>query len=371
MPNPVSVQLEFGHSIAFNSRNCSCCSGSSLSTACESGRQAVDRDFRHGKGECSLQNDHFVSSVSVPFPNLAVICGSVAILAYGTAPGAGDKQPISASPLRVLRFFQILRMIRMDRRGGSWKLLLSVVWAHRQELFTTVYIGFLGLISCSFFMYLAEKDYNKKIRNYPDALWWGVITLCTVGYGDTVPTTWAGKIIAAFCAVVGISFFALPAGILGSGFALKVQQNQRQKHLIRRRVPAATLIQCLWRCYAADPESTSVATWKMHTKSPRNATLFGRFSTIKRRGVHAPLTQTNSLPHASNGAAMLKRDQSYSIGLDCCADMEVTTVATRPLTSNSINDKTACIFSPNRSAFGLFISNNDSLEADSSSIREE
>ena len=55
-------------------------------------------------------------------------------------------------------------------------------------------------------------------------------------------------------------------GILGSGFALKVQQQQRQKHLIRRRVPAATLIQCLWRCYAADQYSTSIATWKCHMK---------------------------------------------------------------------------------------------------------
>lgn len=53
-------------------------------------------------------------------------------------------------------------------------------------------------------------------------------------------------------------------GILGSGFALKVQQQQRQKHMIRRRQPAATLIQSLWRCYAADEHSVSIATWKIH-----------------------------------------------------------------------------------------------------------
>lgn len=53
-------------------------------------------------------------------------------------------------------------------------------------------------------------------------------------------------------------------GILGSGFALKVQQHQRQKHLIRRRVPAARLIQCMWRHYAAIPESCSIATWKVY-----------------------------------------------------------------------------------------------------------
>lgn len=53
-------------------------------------------------------------------------------------------------------------------------------------------------------------------------------------------------------------------GILGSGLALKVQQQQRQKHMIRRRQPAAKLIQSLWRCYAADEMSMSIATWKIH-----------------------------------------------------------------------------------------------------------
>ncbi|XP_068916386.1 potassium voltage-gated channel subfamily KQT member 1-like isoform X3 [Tenebrio molitor] len=173
-------------------------------------------------------------------------------------------QVLATSALRGLRFFQILRMVRMDRRGGTWKLLGSVVYAHRQELITTLYIGFLGLIFASFLVFLAEKDVNKNFSNFAQALWWGVITLCTVGYGDMVPETWQGKIIASFCALLGISFFALPAGILGSGFALKVQQQQRQKHMIRRRQPAAMLIQSLWRCYAADEHSLSLATWKIH-----------------------------------------------------------------------------------------------------------
>ncbi|CAD6189187.1 unnamed protein product [Caenorhabditis auriculariae] len=191
--------------------------------------------------------------------DIIVILASITVLCIG-ATG----QVFAASAIRGLRFFQILRMLRIDRRAGTWKLLGSVVWAHRQELLTTVYIGFLGLIFSSFLVYLCEKNTNDKYSTFADALWWGVITLSTVGYGDKTPETWPGKIIAAFCALLGISFFALPAGILGSGFALKVQQHQRQKHLIRRRVPAARLIQCLWRHYSAAPESSSVATWKIH-----------------------------------------------------------------------------------------------------------
>ncbi|XP_067142123.1 potassium voltage-gated channel subfamily KQT member 1-like isoform X3 [Centruroides vittatus] len=217
--------------------------------------------------------------------DIIVIIASIIVLAVGSSG-----QVFAASALRGLRFFQILRMVRMDRRGGTWKLLGSVVYAHRQELITTLYIGFLGLIFSSFLVFLAEKDAeNSKYKNFADALWWGVITLCTVGYGDTVPITWPGKLIAAFCALLGISFFALPAGILGSGFALKVQQQQRQKHMIRRRVPAATLIQCLWRCYAADENSMSVATWKIHQlplPSPpafkHNTSFVSRLSTIRR-----------------------------------------------------------------------------------------
>ncbi|XP_022237287.1 potassium voltage-gated channel subfamily KQT member 1-like [Limulus polyphemus] len=224
--------------------------------------------------------------------DVIVIIASFVVLAVGSSG-----QVFATSALRGLRFFQILRMVRMDRRGGTWKLLGSVVYAHRQELITTLYIGFLGLIFSSFLVYLAEKDQkNTNFHSFADALWWGVVTLCTVGYGDMVPTTWPGKLIAAFCALLGISFFALPAGILGSGFALKVQQQQRQKHMIRRRVPAATLIQCLWRCYAADEHSMSIATWKIHQvplPSPppfkHNTSFVSRLSTIRR---HKPGAST-------------------------------------------------------------------------------
>ncbi|KAK3087245.1 hypothetical protein FSP39_003506 [Pinctada imbricata] len=219
--------------------------------------------------------------------DMIVILASIIILCLSAGPLS------LASSIGGLRFFQILRMVRMDRRGGTWKLLGSVIWAHRQELITTLYIGLLGLLFFSFLVFLAENNADRpKFRSYADALWWGVITLCTVGYGDVVPTTWAGKVIASFSAILGISFFALPAGILGSGFALKVQQQQRQKHLIRRRVPAAQLIQCLWRCYAADENSMSIATWKPHMvpcPSPtaerqfkNNTSFVSRFSTRRR-----------------------------------------------------------------------------------------
>ncbi|KAM9314912.1 potassium voltage-gated channel subfamily KQT member 5-like [Pholidichthys leucotaenia] len=194
--------------------------------------------------------------------DIIVLIASVAVVAAGSQGNI-----FATSVLRSLRFLQILRMVRMDRRGGTWKLLGSVVYAHSKELVTAWYIGFLVLIFSSFLVYLVENKFNDQFATYADALWWGTITLTTIGYGDKTPKTWTGRLLSAGFALLGISFFALPAGILGSGFALKVQEQHRQKHFEKRRNPAAYLIQCVWRSYAADENSVSIATWKPHLKA--------------------------------------------------------------------------------------------------------
>ncbi|XP_056148915.1 potassium voltage-gated channel subfamily KQT member 3 [Lampris incognitus] len=188
---------------------------------------------------------------------------------------------VLATSLRSLRFLQILRMLRMDRRGGTWKLLGSAIYAHSKELITAWYIGFLSLILASFLVYLVEKeDVSVELSDpdnptsqpkpqdfdtYADALWWGLITLTTIGYGDKTPKTWAGRLLAGTFALIGVSFFALPAGILGSGLALKVQEQHRQKHFEKRRHPAAGLIQSAWRYYATNPiREDLIATWRFY-----------------------------------------------------------------------------------------------------------
>ncbi|KAJ7991516.1 hypothetical protein DPEC_G00284690 [Dallia pectoralis] len=209
-----------------------------------------------------------------------VFVASLAVIAAGTQGNI-----FATSALRSMRFLQILRMVRMDRRGGTWKLLGSVVYAHSKELITAWYIGFLVLIFASFLVYLAEKDVNTEFNTYADSLWWGTITLTTIGYGDKTPRTWLGRLLAAVFALLGVSFFALPAGILGSGFALKVQEQHRQKHFEKRRTPAANLIQAAWRLYSTDAQhSYLTATWYFYDSmlpSFRELTLL--FSHIQRR----------------------------------------------------------------------------------------
>ncbi|XP_043978089.1 potassium voltage-gated channel subfamily KQT member 2 isoform X2 [Gambusia affinis] len=195
--------------------------------------------------------------------DIMVLIASISVLAAGTQGNV-----FATSAIRSLRFLQILRMIRMDRRGGTWKLLGSVVYAHSKELITAWYIGFLCLILASFLVYLAEKEDNDQFETYADALWWGLITLTTIGYGDKFPVTWNGRLLAATFTLIGVSFFALPAGILGSGFALKVQEQHRQKHFEKRRNPAAGLIQAAWRVYATNLSRTDLtSTWDYYERT--------------------------------------------------------------------------------------------------------
>ncbi|CAF1440137.1 unnamed protein product [Rotaria magnacalcarata] len=254
--------------------------------------------------------------------DLIVIVASTLMLTLAT-----DRQTFAASAIRGVRFLQILRVLHVDRHGGTWRLLGSVVYIHRQELITTLYIGFLALISCSYLVYIAEKDEkgqnirgvkgnDSHFESYADALWWGVITITTIGYGDVYPITWVGKIIAACFAIFAISFFALPAGILGSGFALKVQQKQRQKHFSRQIPAAATLIQAAWRVYASAPGSSCVATWNiyLHVVDPKlsssnNKTFsttnqtFGEKTAEKLRYLRLSSTARKSRPKRSSQAS--------------------------------------------------------------------
>ncbi|KAG7523130.1 potassium voltage-gated channel subfamily KQT member 1-like [Solea senegalensis] len=244
--------------------------------------------------------------------DLIVVIASIIVLGVGS-----NGQVFATSAIRGIRFLQILRMLHVDRQGGTWRLLGSVVFIHRQELITTLYIGFLGLIFSSYFVYLAEKDAVDEegktgFSSYADALWWGVVTVTTIGYGDKIPQTWIGKAIASCFSVFAISFFALPAGILGSGFALKVQQKQRQKHFNRQIPAAASLIQTLWRCYAAEKPGSCAATWKMYVLTPEAVTIDTSSPNIRKLQLSKRGTKRR-LKSRGNGSVGVASERAISI----------------------------------------------------------
>uniref|UniRef100_O88943-2 Isoform B of Potassium voltage-gated channel subfamily KQT member 2 n=1 Tax=Rattus norvegicus TaxID=10116 RepID=O88943-2 len=237
--------------------------------------------------------------------DIMVLIASIAVLAAGSQGNV-----FATSALRSLRFLQILRMIRMDRRGGTWKLLGSVVYAHSKELVTAWYIGFLCLILASFLVYLAEKGENDHFDTYADALWWGLITLTTIGYGDKYPQTWNGRLLAATFTLIGVSFFALPAGILGSGFALKVQEQHRQKHFEKRRNPAAGLIQSAWRFYATNLSRTDLhSTWQYYERTVTVPMISSQTQTYGASRLIPPLNQLEMLRNLKSKSGLTFRKE--------------------------------------------------------------
>ena len=104
---------------------------------------------------------------------------------------------------------------------------VKVVYNHSKELIMAYYMAFIALIFGAFVIYQVENEDNEQFSNFGDSLWWSLVTFTTIGYGDKVPNSGLGKIIGSIFSVLGISLFALPAGILGTGFALKVQEQHR------------------------------------------------------------------------------------------------------------------------------------------------
>ncbi|MGH9874505.1 MAG: ion transporter [Pyrinomonadaceae bacterium] len=131
--------------------------------------------------------------------------------------------------LRLLRLSRIVRLFKMTRYVESMRTFENVFKAKKAELTLTLVLIFFLLIFASSAMYAVETDAQPdKFSSIPETLWWGVITLTTIGYGDIYPITPVGKIIGGIIAFLGIGLFALPAGILASGFSEELQK-QRDK----------------------------------------------------------------------------------------------------------------------------------------------
>lgn len=135
--------------------------------------------------------------------------------------------------IESLEVFRLLRLLKLIRYSESLQTILRVLGNKKQELFMTFLEVLILLVFASSLMYFAEnKAQPEAFESIPAAMWWGVVTLTTVGYGDIYPVTAIGKFFGAMLAFIGIGLFALPAGIIASGFSEEVErkkQSQNQK----------------------------------------------------------------------------------------------------------------------------------------------
>ncbi|MEX0703644.1 MAG: ion transporter [Planctomycetales bacterium] len=129
--------------------------------------------------------------------------------------------------MRSLRLLRILRVAKLGRYVRALHLFRDVVRARREELVLTTALLALLLVMAACLMYSFENEAQPEVfSDIPSTMWWAVVTLTTVGYGDIYPVTPAGKLCGAAVAVLGIAFFALPTGILGSGFVEEIQRRK-------------------------------------------------------------------------------------------------------------------------------------------------
>jgi len=113
---------------------------------------------------------------------------------------------------------------------NAGKLMMRVFKSKKEELVLSICMTFFLIIISASVMYFLEHDAQPdKFSSIPETMWWSVATLTTVGYGDVYPVTIVGKILASFISILGIGMFALPAGILASGFSDEIKQVKKQQ----------------------------------------------------------------------------------------------------------------------------------------------
>lgn len=128
--------------------------------------------------------------------------------------------PLEFRMLRLLRLLRLFRVLRLGRYSNAFETFVDVLRSKKEELVIAIVMVVIVLVLASSTLYTVEQDAQPdKFGSIPYAMWWAVVTLATVGYGDVYPITPLGRFLAALVALSAIGLFALPAGILASGFA--------------------------------------------------------------------------------------------------------------------------------------------------------
>jgi voltage-gated potassium channel len=133
--------------------------------------------------------------------------------------------------LRAMRVFRLLRVFKLTRYSQAMGIMIDVLRQEARSIGAMLFVFLVILVFVSSLMYMLEHPRQPHVfSDIPSAMWWAVVTMTTLGYGDMVPATVLGRILGAFTAVVGVGMIALPAGVLASGFSEQLRQ-RRQKYL--------------------------------------------------------------------------------------------------------------------------------------------
>lgn len=131
--------------------------------------------------------------------------------------------------LRVLRAARLLRILKISHYNTALQDLALAIYDERKSFVSAIYIFTVTLLITSSLIFFAENSKQPEdFRSIPDAIWWSLITLTTVGYGDVSPITPVGKIIGAITALLGVCTVALLTGIVGNAFSAQLSRKRSE-----------------------------------------------------------------------------------------------------------------------------------------------
>ena len=138
--------------------------------------------------------------------------------------------PVDLRFLRILRLTRIFRGLKLVRYSDAFDFLSRALKREKYVIMVILLILTVMFIFASALMYYAEYDAQPAaFASIPHAMWWAIVTLTTVGYGDILPVTVQGKVLGAIIAVVGIGMFALPAGVIAAGFIEEIKSGKNAR----------------------------------------------------------------------------------------------------------------------------------------------
>lgn len=130
---------------------------------------------------------------------------------------------------RILRLLRLLRIFKLTRYNSAMNTLFTVIKQEMNSFISVIFVLSVVLIIAATGIYYCEHNAQPQhFGSILESMWWAIVTLTTVGYGDVYPITPLGKLFSAIIMIVGIGLIALPAGILASGFSDQLRKNQNQ-----------------------------------------------------------------------------------------------------------------------------------------------